>query len=163
MPRRILILGNSGSGKSTYAAFLAKRDGLMHVDLDPYAWQPTQPPERRSVESSLAELRAVLPEDGWVVEGCYADLLQGLSEHADLLVFLNPGVDACVHHCRARPFEPHKYESSEAQDANLAMLVEWVRGYDTREGPLSLAGHRALFDAFEGEKRELTDPRAWTP
>jgi hypothetical protein len=40
------------------------------------------------------------------------------------------------------------------------MLIEWVRGYDSRDGPMSLAGHRALFDAFEGEKRELTDPRA---
>jgi adenylate kinase family enzyme len=114
LPRRILIIGNSGSGKSTYAKYIAKRDGLVHVDFDPYAWQPTDPPTRRSVGESLGELRAVLPEDGWVVEGCYADLLRGLSQDADLLVFLNPGVEACVRHCRARPFEPHKYADPEA-------------------------------------------------
>ena len=102
-----------------------------------------------------------MPKGGWVVEGCYADLLRGLSADADLLVFLNPGVEACVRHCRDRPFEPHKYDTAEAQDANLAMLIEWVRGYESRDGPMSLAGHRALFDAFEGEKRELTDPKTW--
>lgn len=161
MPHHILILGNSGSGKSTYARFLAKHHGLLHVDLDPYAWSATDPPVRRSVEQSLGELRTVLPKGGWVVEGCYADLLRGLSADADLLVFLNPGVEACVRHCRDRPFEPHKYDTAEAQDANLAMLIEWVRGYESRDGPMSLAGHRALFDAFEGEKRELTDPKTW--
>ncbi len=161
MPRRILILGNSGSGKSTYAKSVAKRDGLAHIDLDSYAWRPTDPPVRRAVEESLGKLRAALPEDGWVVEGCYADLLRGLSQDAELLVFLNPGVEACVRHCRARPFEPLKYDEPEAQDANLAMLIEWVRGYETRDGPMSLAVHRTLFDAFEGEKRELTDPQAW--
>ena len=163
MPQRIIIVGNSGSGKSTYAKQLATRHGLVHVDLDPYAWRPTDPPTRRSVEASMAELRAALPEEGWVVEGCYADILRGLAQDAQLLVFLNPGVEACVRHCSARPFEAHKYDSPEAQDANLAMLIEWVRGYATREGPMSLAGHRALFDAFEGEKQELTDPQTWMP
>ena len=163
MPRRILVLGNSGSGKSTYAKAVAAREGLVHVDLDPYAWLPTDPPTRKPVDDSLAALRGVLPADGgWIVEGCYADILEGLAPHADALVFLNPGVEACVRHCRARPFEPHKYDSREDQDANLAMLLAWVRGYATRDGPMSLAGHRALFEGFAGDKRELTDPQAWS-
>lgn len=161
MARYVLIVGNSGSGKSTYAKRLAARDGLVHIDLDPFAWQPTDPPVRRPVEDSLRELRAAIPDSGWVVEGCYADLLAGLSADADLLVFLNPGVEACTQHCRARPFEPHKYETREQQDANLRMLIDWVRGYDTRQGPLSLAAHRALFEAFAGDKHELVDPDAY--
>jgi hypothetical protein len=72
-----------------------------------------------------------------------------------LLVFLNPGVDACIANAKARPFEPHKYESPEAQDANLAMLVEWIRDYEKRDDVLSLAAHRRLFDAHRGEKIEL--------
>ena len=27
----------------------------------------------------------------------------------------------------ARPWEPHKYPSKEAQDANLALLIGWIR------------------------------------
>lgn len=156
-----MIVGNSGSGKSTYAKHLAARDGLVHIDLDVFAWLPTEPPQRKPVAAAMTELEARLPPAGWVAEGCYADLLEALSPRADLLLFLNPGVDACLRHCRARPFEPHKYPTPQAQQENLAMLLEWVRGYDTRTGPLSLAGHRALFEGFEGPKHELTDPAVW--
>lgn len=49
------------------------------------------------------------------------------------LIFLNPGVEACVRHCRARPWESHKYPTRDAQDANLAMLIDWVRSYPSRD------------------------------
>ena len=80
------------------------------------------------------------------MEGCYADLAELALAHATHLVFLNPGVEACVANCRARPWEPHKYSSAAAQDRNLPMLVEWVRGYATRDDEYSLRRHRELFD-----------------
>jgi len=69
---------------------------------------------------------------------------------------LNPGVDACIRNASARPWEPHKYATREAQDANLPMLIDWIRAYATRTDEFSLAAHRALFDAYAGAKRELT-------
>ncbi len=76
--------------------------------------------------------------------------LSGASE----LRFLNPGVDACVANCRARPWGPHKYPSKEEQDARLDFLLDWVREYATRADEYSLAAHRRLYDAFGGTKRE---------
>jgi hypothetical protein len=64
----------------------------------------------------------------------------------------------CERHCRARPWEPHKYASQEEQGRNLAMLLAWVRGYATRDDACSLASHRRLFDGFTGAKRELAAP-----
>ena len=61
-----------------------------------------------------------------MIEGCYGDLIAAVLPRTTRLVFLNPGVDACIANCRARPWEPHKYASKEAQDANLAMLIGWV-------------------------------------
>jgi aminoglycoside phosphotransferase len=69
-------------------------------------------------------------------------------------VFLNPGVEACVANARLRPWEPHKYASKAAQDANLEMLIAWIRDY------AMLPAHRATFDAFAGEKIELTSREA---
>ena len=34
------------------------------------------------------------------------------------------------------------------------MLVEWVRGYDTRDDEFSRRRHRELFDRFSGDKQE---------
>jgi SAM-dependent methyltransferase/adenylate kinase family enzyme len=156
--RRVLVVGNSGSGKSTLAAALARADGLAHLDLDTLAWLPTDPPTRRDLSDSASEIRRFTAQhDAWVVEGCYADLARLLLAAATELIFLNPGVEACVRHCRARPWEPHKYPTREAQAANLAMLIEWVRTYPTRVDACSLSAHQALYEAFGGPKREVRE------
>ena len=153
--QRIVIIGNSGSGKSTHAKALAARDGLAHLDLDTIAWQPTAPTTRRAlIDSALAIAAFQAGHPNWVMEGCYADLAELALAHATRLVFLNPGVEACIANCRARPWEPHKYSSPAAQDRNLAMLIAWVRGYATRDDELSLRRHRTLFDGFSGDKVE---------
>ncbi len=155
------MVGNSGSGKSTLAARLAQRGGLAHLDLDTLAWQDTAPPQRRPLdESTLALERFLTAHPRWVIEGCYADLLSAVLGRCTRLLFLNPGVEACLANARARPWEPHKYPSREAQAANLEMLLLWIRDYATRTDVFSLQAHRALFEAFDGEKGELTSREA---
>jgi hypothetical protein len=130
---------------------------LPHLDLDTLAWEPTSPPQRRSVADSARDISTFIDaSDRWVIEGCYADLIETTLEHRPYLVFLNPGVEACIENARLRPWEPHKYASKEVQDANLEMLIDWIREYPTRSDVFSLAAHRAIFDAFAGEKIELT-------
>jgi adenylate kinase family enzyme len=153
MPR-IVIFGNSGSGKTSMARALAAEQGLAHLDLDLLAWD--EPGERREPERSAADIQRFLDDHAdWVVEGCYADLLEVALPFCTELRFLNPGTEACVAHCRARPWEPAKYASREEQDAKLAFLLDWVRQYETRDDEYSLARHRALFDAFAGPKQEF--------
>jgi adenylate kinase family enzyme len=154
---RYVVFGNSGSGKSTLALRLARAGGLLHLDLDTLAWLPETPPRRRPVAESEREITSFMDaNERWTIEGCYADLLELPVRRCTRLVFLNPGVDACVANARARPWEPHKYPSREAQDANLEMLIGWIRNYTTRDDVFSLAAHRALFDGFAGDKIELT-------
>ena len=77
----------------------------------------------------------------WVIEGCYADLLGAAAPHCTELIFLNPGLAACVAHCRTRLWEPHKYETHAAQEAQLPRLIAWVWQYEAREDACSLAAH----------------------
>jgi adenylate kinase family enzyme len=157
LPDRILIFGNSGAGKSTLARALAADHALAHLDLDDLAWEQADAPTRRARERSRAEIEKFTSANaGWVIEGAYADLLTMLLDECSELVFLNPGVEACVANCRARPWEPHKYADREAQDRNLAFLVGWVREYERRDDEYSLSSHRWLFDRFNGVKREFT-------
>jgi adenylate kinase family enzyme len=158
---RYVVVGNSGSGKSTLAGRLASDEGLAHLDLDTLAWEPVTPPRRRAIADSAREIEAFRVRNRrWVVEGCYADLVGLVVPSCTRLVFLNPGVDACIANARARPWEPHKYATKEAQDANLDMLVGWIRDYATRSDEFSLAAHRALFDGFTGDKVELASREA---
>jgi adenylate kinase family enzyme len=154
---RYVLVGNSGSGKSTLARRLAHSGGLAHLDLDTLAWEPVKPPRRRPIADSAREVTSFMgANDHWVIEGCYADLLEAPLCRCTRLLFLNPGIEACIANARIRPWEPHKYSSKEAQDANLEMLIGWIHEYETRCDTFSLAAHRALFDSFFGNKVELT-------
>jgi adenylate kinase family enzyme len=155
---RYVVVGNSSSGKSTLAMRLA-REGVAHLDLDTLAWEPAMPPRRRPLGDSGREIASFMDaNEHWIIEGCYADLLEGALSRCTRLVFLNPGIETCVANARARPWEPHKYPSKAAQDANLEMLIGWIRDYAKRDDVCSLAAHRALFDGFSGPKIELRSP-----
>ncbi|RNF85495.1 shikimate kinase [Lysobacter psychrotolerans] len=155
---RVLVFGNSGSGKSTYAKALAAQHGLAHLDLDSIVWEPGKiavPRDPQSVSASLDAFIASLAE--WVIEGCYGELVEDAAPHCTQLVFLNPGLETCQANNRRRPWEPHKYASMEQQDAMLANLQSWVADYYSRDDAWSYQAHRRIFDAHRGVKVEYTD------
>lgn len=153
--RRIVIFGNSGSGKTTMARRLARELMLTHLDLDSLAWDESG--ARSSAEASHRLITDFLQShSSWVIEGCYGDLIEHVLPSATEVRFLNPGVEACVANCLARPWEPEKYPSKEAQDRNLELLLDWVREYETRKDEYSLERHRRIFDGFDGPKEELS-------
>ena len=126
---------------------------MGHLDLDSLAWLPTQPPRRRPLEeTTIAINEFVQANESWVVEGCYTDLLEVLEDRASELLFLNPPIEQCLQNAKNRPWEPHKCESKEAQDSNLAMLLEWIAAYENRDDLFSLAAHRAFYERFSGKK-----------
>lgn len=154
--RRILIFGNSGAGKSTLAGDICRRHGFAHLDLDTLAWLPTDPPQRRPIDASHREITDFAnSHTSWVIEGCYSDLLRLATPLATEAIWLNLSVEDCIANARARPWEPHKYESKKEQDANLPMLIDWIEAYETREDTFSYAAHQALFRDFAGIKLEL--------
>ena len=156
---RTLLFGNSGSGKSTLAKRLAQAHALAHLDLDAIVWEPDQIAVPRAPEAILASLHAFLEaNERWVIEGCYGELVEAASGRCTELLFLNPGLQACLANNRQRPWEPHKYASKAEQDGMLDNLQAWVAGYYERDDGWSYAAHRRIFDAFAGPKRELTEP-----
>jgi adenylate kinase family enzyme len=154
---RIVIFGNAGSGKSTYAGYLASQMGLAHLDLDTLVWEPREIAVARPAASVDADLTRFLNRhERWVIEGCYSEWVELASRRCTELIFLNPGESVCLSHCRSRPWEPHKYASPAEQNQMLEFLLGWVRGYYTRDESCSLRRHEQLFSAFGGPKRELT-------
>ncbi|MGB1558290.1 MAG: shikimate kinase [Oceanococcaceae bacterium] len=151
---KIALLGNAGSGKTTLSkALLALHEGAV-LSLDAVAF--ANGPERKPVDQSVQAAQAFMASHPhWVIEGCYADILEPLLPECEQLVFLNPGVEVCLQHCRQRPWEPDKFPTAEAQDAHLQALLDWVRLYDTRSDEYGLQQHRRLFDAHPGRKQEF--------
>jgi adenylate kinase family enzyme len=159
---RVLVFGNSGSGKSTYARALAMREGWPHLDLDSIVWEPGKIAVQRPGEAVAASLRSFIDSQAaWVIEGCYGELVRAASADCTLLVFLNPGMDACLANNLKRPWAPHKYASLELQNTMLSQLQEWVAGYYQRTDAWSYRVHREIFDAFAGPKVEHREVGAY--
>ena len=153
---KLVVIGNSGSGKSTFARRMADEHGLTYLELDMIVWEPGKIGVERPAAAARAELAAfVAAHERWVVEGCDGDLAEAALPACTELVFMNPGAAACLANNRRRPWEPHKYAAADDQERMLPNLLAWVESYYTRTDVRSYAYHRRLFDAFSGNKREL--------
>lgn len=84
----IAVWGSPASGKTTFAASLAARLGVPHVEMDALYWKPDW------VESSLEELRAAVAAalaahpDGWVMDGNYSRVQDLVLPRADTVIWL---------------------------------------------------------------------------
>jgi adenylate kinase family enzyme len=155
--RKLLIFGNSASGKSTLAKQLAKSENLAHLDLDLLAWQPTNPPTRTALsESTLAIEYFMQQHNSWVIEGCYSDLLAIAEVQSSEIIFMNLPIDDCIINAKNRPWEPHKYDSKSAQDANLTMLIAWISQYELRDDTFSKSAHLEFYQHYTAAKKMLT-------
>jgi adenylate kinase family enzyme len=154
---KVILLGNAGAGKSTLSRLMIAKQPAARLSLDEVAFSGGA--ERRPLQDSIEEVKHwISGRSNWIIEGCYVDIVEPVLVYCDELIFLNPGVDACVAHCRSRPWEPEKFSSRQEQDDNLDNLIQWVRSYETRADEYGLPRHRALYESFLGKKSEFTHP-----
>jgi adenylate kinase family enzyme len=91
-PRRVAVVGTSGSGKTTFSIRLADRLGVRHVELDAHFWQPDwQQPDRDAFNERMIAILAGL--DGWVCDGNYGSIA---ADHADTIVWLDLPLRTCL-------------------------------------------------------------------
>lgn len=90
--RRVVIVGNSASGKTTLARALAARLAVPHIELDALfhgpGWTPTPLQEFRTALHTALDL-ADSTDGGWVVCGNYAEVRAGLWARADTITWLD--------------------------------------------------------------------------
>ena len=94
---RIALIGNSGSGKSRLSRQLASAHALPMLDLDTVAWERGKVAVARAPDAAVRDVQAFCEaSESWVVEGCYAGLVRAALAYSPVLLFIEPGVEACV-------------------------------------------------------------------
>lgn len=84
-PRRVLVAGVSGAGKTTLAARIGERLDLPHTEIDALHHGPGWVPR----PSFVADVEALASQDAWVTEWQYSTVRRFLVERADTLVWLD--------------------------------------------------------------------------
>ena len=148
--RRIMIMGNGGSGKTWLSKRLAPCLVRNPVHLDDIYWQPGRYGAVRDKATVIEEIRRLSREHEWLVEGVYGWLVNVILPRATTLVFLDLPEDECIANIRARGKQ--RGES----DESFAELLDWVSKYRERKNNWnSFESHLRMFEEFPNEKVRL--------
>ena len=94
--RRIVVVGSSGSGKTTVSGLLAQKLRVVHVEMDALHHGPNWT-EATADELREAVARELWDRDGWVVDGNYSGKLGTfVLEQADTVVWLDLPLRTCL-------------------------------------------------------------------
>jgi len=93
--RRVTVVGSSGSGKTTFAAQLAERLGVSHIELDAIYWGPGW--SQLDVETFRDRVGEATAGDAWVCDGNYGRQVQPMIlDRADTVVWLDLPLRTCL-------------------------------------------------------------------
>ncbi len=138
--RRVLVLGSSGSGKTTVAGQLGDVLGLEVIHLDSHYWQPNW--VNTPSEEWIQKLDALLRRDRWVMDGNYTGSLDLRLKYADAVVFIDLSRVLCLWRCvkrlaqnrgrNRRELAPGCYEKMDWE------FFQWIWNYSRDIRPIIL-------------------------
>jgi adenylate kinase family enzyme len=147
--QRTLIIGNAGSGKSVLATQIAEQAGCPSFCLDDVYWVDQSLLQKRGAADAKAMLLARSLAEKWVIEGVFGWLAEIALPRATTLIWL----DLSWIECQAGLLARGALAGQSGDE--FAELLAWSQLYWTRESSSSHTAHRALFEAFAGEKMVL--------
>lgn len=100
---RILVIGNAGSGKSTFSRALAEKAGLPLVHLDTLWWRDNWEQASRGEFDSL--LQAELDKPQWIIDGNFSRTLPHRLQYCDQVFFFDLPVWAALWGATKRIFQ----------------------------------------------------------
>ena len=148
--KKILVIGSSGAGKSTFSRRLGAATGLQVIHLDILHWKPnwTEPGKeewRQTVEDALKG-------EAWIMDGNFSGTMEMRVRAADTVIFLDLPRVLCVYRILKRVVTYRKGtrpDMAEGCDEKFDWkFLKWVWNYPQRTKPKV----EALLRAAENEK-----------
>jgi len=100
--KKIIIVGNSCSGKTTLCKKLGEQLGLPYFDLDDFHWLP-QWVKRPKNEMVAKVQNEILSETQWIVCGNYTRIMENVTwSEANVIIWLKYSKWLCLWRCLKR-------------------------------------------------------------
>jgi len=148
--QRTVVVGNSGSGKSSLARSIAELISAPAIDLDHIRWQGETYGAKQDESIGKRLVAEVAAKPAWVIEGVYGWLARVALPSATVLIWLDLPCEDCRAGLMARGLRRGM------TSADHATLVTWAAEYWTRDSSSSYYGHPCLFEAFNCPKLRFT-------
>lgn len=92
--KRIMVIGCSASGKSTFSRRLSEITGIPVTHLDTLFWKPGWIEEDRAVFRE--KQRRIIASDSWIIDGHYKSTMEMRLERAQLVVWYRLSRFDCI-------------------------------------------------------------------
>ena len=132
--RRIIIIGNSNSGKSTLAEQLAKRLDASFIELDALHWEPNW--VEADPEVFRKRVTQAISADSWVIAGNYSKQVDLSWPLADTIVWLDLPLNLVLRRCISRTWRRYR-DKSELWNGNRENFWEHLMLWNTDKSLIS--------------------------
>lgn len=149
---RILIIGNSGSGKTWLGRALSERKKIPLFHMDDIRWDQSGYEIRRSETDIERDLDAIKNKDQWILEGVFGKMAQSCLSFADLLVWLDLPWEECKKNLLVRGPQFENVLTSSEKEKALNKLMEWASTHDSRNDANSWGFFNDLYTNFKHQK-----------
>lgn len=148
--KKILVIGSSGAGKSTFSRRLHEATGLKLIHLDVLHWKPnwTEPDKeewRKTVENALQG-------EEWIMDGNFSGTMEMRIQASDTVIFLDLPRATCVYRILKRVVFYRKGSRPDMADGCDEKFdwefIKWVWNYPKRSKPKV----ESLLKSVEDEK-----------
>ena len=85
--KRIVIIGTTGSGKTTLGKQISERLHIPHIELDALHWEPNW--QEAPAEIMRERVSGAVSGDAWVIDGNYSSVRDIVWSRADTIVWLD--------------------------------------------------------------------------
>jgi adenylate kinase family enzyme len=148
--KKILVIGSSGAGKSTFSRRLGEITGLPVIHLDVLFWNPDWVETPKDEWSKKVE--TALQGEEWIMDGNFSGTMEMRLAACDTVIFLDMPRAVCVYRILKRIVT---YQKGSRPDMAKGCsekfdweFTKWVWNYPKRSKPKV----EALLRRFENEK-----------
>ena len=130
--KRVIVIGCSGSGKSTVSRALHNKTGIPLYHLDMMYWNA----DKTTVEKSvfLERLSAVIKKNEWIIDGNYGSTIELRMAACDTVIFLDYPLDICLDGIRERRGKPRS-DMPWIETEEDAEFIEFIKSYNEQQKP----------------------------
>lgn len=127
---KIIVIGCSGGGKSTFAKQLAEITGLPLYHLDNIYWLPDTSHLERPV--FIKKQKEIMKTDRWIIDGNYSKTIRYRIKECELAFFFDIPTELCLEGVLTRS---QKRDDIACELEPTEELTDYIKNYRKRNRP----------------------------
>ncbi|WP_058302598.1 DNA topology modulation protein [Gorillibacterium timonense] len=135
--KRVLVLGCSGSGKSTFSVQLGERTDLPVIHLDSLYWKPGWIASQEKEWDEI--INQLLLKDNYILDGNYTKTIQKRLKEVDTVFYFDFSRYLCLYRVVKRRILNHGKTRRDMTEGCIEKIdfefIKWIWNYKKRNRP----------------------------